>query len=236
MKQYKIKKYNNNFLKTKGIYVIVGLSVVVAGTFSWMGVNNQLKELDQNNQQQVENKQEDIQKPNTPQPPSTSQPSPLPDSTTSQSTNESNKGANLSTTSPKPSFLMPIDGKILNPYSKGELVKSKTLNDWRTHNGIDIAAKANDPVKAVSDGVIKDIYESPMWGTVIELELSDKTICRYTNLNKNVSVKKGQSVKQGDAIATVGKTAAAEIGEEDHLHFEVLKGEEYIDPMSLFKK
>ena len=40
------------------------------------------------------------------------------------------------------SWTMPIEGEVFTPYSNGELVKSETLGDWRTHNGIDIMAEA----------------------------------------------------------------------------------------------
>ena len=38
-------------------------------------------------------------------------------------------------------FVMPLKGKIINPFSNGELVKSETLGYWETHDGVDIKGK-----------------------------------------------------------------------------------------------
>ena len=43
-------------------------------------------------------------------------------------------------------------------------------------------------------------------------------------------VEEGEEVKQGDTIATVGNTATFEIADESHLHFEILKNNESLDP------
>ena len=67
-------------------------------------------------------------------------------------------------------YIMPVTGEILNPFSGGELVKSKTLGEWRTHDGIDIAAKEGTPVKSVFDGTVKDITTDPKWGVMVEVE------------------------------------------------------------------
>ena len=40
-----------------------------------------------------------------------------------------------------PASTQPVSGRVLNSYSGDELVYSKTLGDWRTHNGVDYAAE-----------------------------------------------------------------------------------------------
>ena len=47
---------------------------------------------------------------------------------------------------------------IFNPYSNGELVKSKTLNEWRTHDGVDIKADIATP----------DVYKRQVWQRRLE--------------------------------------------------------------------
>ena len=37
-------------------------------------------------------------------------------------------------------------------------------------------------------------------------------------------------IKQGQTIGTVGNTATFEIADDPHLHFEILKDGEYVDP------
>lgn len=227
----------NNVLNNKFLYTIIGLAVILTGGFSFIGINNQMKQIKENNineQRKVEQKKEDVKKEVAQLTP----PPPINEEKKENSLNSENQQNKVNTTASNSakSFIMPIEGNIINKFSNGELVKNKTLNDWRTHNGIDIACKINDSVKAVSSGTIKDVYESPMWGTVVELELSDKTVCVYSNLNKNPNVKKGQKVNVGDLIGTVGKTAAAESTEQEHLHFEMMKDNKYIDPLSIIQK
>ena len=46
---------------------------------------------------------------------------------------------------------------MTNPYSQGELVKSKTLGEWRTHDGIDLAAADGTPVVSIADGLVEAV-------------------------------------------------------------------------------
>jgi murein DD-endopeptidase MepM/ murein hydrolase activator NlpD len=132
-------------------------------------------------------------------------------------------------------YIMPLAGEILNPFSNGELVKSKTLNEWRTHDGIDIKASIGTPVKSIYDGTVKDIREDKKWGVTIEVEYPDCTAI-YMNLSDNVSVKKGQEVKLGDVIGEVGNTAIIESAEEPHLHLAIRKDGGWVDPMNILTK
>ena len=46
------------------------------------------------------------------------------------------------------------------------MVESKTMGDWRVHNGIDFAAKKGDAVKAISAGTVLSVENDSMWGWV----------------------------------------------------------------------
>ncbi len=132
-----------------------------------------------------------------------------------------------------PVFALPIEGEVLNPFSNGELVKSKTLNEWRTHNGVDIVAAPNSPVKAMADGVVEAVEEDPLWGICVTISHEAGFQSIYRGLKANPEVKVGDQVVIGGMIGYVGNTAEAEIAEDSHLHFEVKKDGSYIDPMSM---
>ncbi len=132
-------------------------------------------------------------------------------------------------------YIMPVTGEILNPFSGGELVKSKTLGEWRTHDGIDIVAKEGTPVKSVFDGTVKEITTDPKWGVMVEVEYPAGNAF-YCGLADTVKVKKGQKIALGDVIGEVGNTSIIESGEESHLHLAMKKDGEWIDPMSVITK
>ncbi|HHV96763.1 MAG TPA: M23 family metallopeptidase [Clostridiaceae bacterium] len=127
-------------------------------------------------------------------------------------------------------FIMPVYGSIIYDYSMDKLAYSVTLNDWRTHNGLDIAVARGTPVKAVADGVVIGVYEDPKMGftVIIDHENGLKTV--YSNLASGDIVVPNQIVTQGETIGSVGNTALYEIALEPHLHFEVLKDDEHVDP------
>ena len=128
----------------------------------------------------------------------------------------------------EPSFSLPVEGRVVVPYSGDELVYNETLEDWRTHNGIDISASSGAPVSAAMAGEVTAVGENGIWGYQVEIASGDLTL-RYCGLNEDVQVKVGDTVTQGQQIATLGEVPA-ELAQEPHLHFEVLRGESLIDP------
>lgn len=133
-------------------------------------------------------------------------------------------------------FAMPVSGEVLQSYSKGELVKSSTMNDWRTHDGVDISAKLSTPVKAAADGTVTAIVDDALWGVVVQVDHKDGYVARYCGLSKTVNVKKGQDVKMGDVLGAVGDTSLYETNDRAHLHFELMRDDSFINPMSVLKK
>lgn len=132
-------------------------------------------------------------------------------------------------------YILPIKGEILNPYSGDKVVKSKTLDDWVMHTGMDISAEEGTPVKAMSGGTVQEVANDELWGTTVTIAHADGIVSFYANLKPAVSVQVGQTVKLGDVIGNVGNTADIERAEESHLHFGVKQNDEWIDPASLCK-
>lgn len=148
---------------------------------------------------------------------------------------ESKPESTVSTAAKPISFAMPLEGETVNAFSNGELVKSETLKEWRTHDGVDLKAEANSPVKAVCDGTVEAITEDPLWGITVTLSHDGGYQSIYCGLKPSVPVKKGAEVKVGDIVGYVGNTAEIEIAEDSHLHFAMKKNDEWIDPMGLIK-
>ncbi len=124
----------------------------------------------------------------------------------------------------------PVSGEILNPYSGGELVKSKTLNVWKTHDGIDVAAESGSVVRAMSEGKVTSVSRDPMMGVTVVVDHGSGYEGYYCNLAPEVNVSEGDSVSAGTVIGSVGSTADAEIAEPSHLHFGIRKNNAWTDP------
>ena len=150
------------FLTGKGFYIALAVCLVGAGATAWVAVDRSISNLNnQNPDDYVSGVSESSSRPiseevgqNTLDLPRESRPE--------SSVSSESEGSQASSSQPESSvadsngqhaqlnlsYVFPLDGDIINPYSSGELVKSLTLNDWRTHDGIDIKAKAATPVTA----------------------------------------------------------------------------------------
>ena len=127
-------------------------------------------------------------------------------------------------------FIKPVDGEYITNYSMDSLIYSNTLQEWVTHRGVDIKADKTTVVKASADGTIKSIKEDPRYGLSITIEHSDGFQSVYSSLLSAEFVKEGDIVTQGQSIGTVGNSAVFESAEGSHLHFELLKDGEYVNP------
>ena len=127
-------------------------------------------------------------------------------------------------------FEKPVDGEIVKEYAKDNLLYSNTLQEWTTHLGIDIKADKTTVVKAAETGTVKTIKNDPRYGLTIVIEHENGYQTVYSNLLSSEFVVEGEKVEKGQSIGTVGNTAAFEIADEAHLHFEVLKDSIQVDP------
>lgn len=129
-----------------------------------------------------------------------------------------------------PTFEKPLEGEILKEFAKDSLIYSETLKEWITHLGVDIKAEKATVVKAAAEGVVKYIKNDPRFGLTVIIEHSNGFETRYANLLTTEFVAEGEKVRAGQTIGTVGDTSIYEIVDEPHLHFELLKNNENLDP------
>ena len=112
---------------------------------------------------------------------------------------------------------------------------NQTTRDWRTHNGIDLAAPAGTDVLAAADGEVYTVYEDDRMGTTVVIRHDGGYTTRYCSLATEVAVSAGQEVSMGQAIGTVGTTALMENALGDHVHFSVTKDDEPVDPAAFLQ-
>ena len=156
-------------------------------------------------------------------------------SNTTKATNTTSKTTTAKTETKKEEkkevkFEEPVKGEIIKEYAKDNLLYSNTLNEWTTHLGIDIKADKTTVVKAAYEGTVESIKNDPRYGLTVIIEHDDGFKTVYSNLLTSEFVVEGEKVKTGQTIGTVGNTATFESKDESHLHFEILKDNEQVDP------
>ena len=138
---------------------------------------------------------------------------------------------------PEPPALVvnPLIGETVAAFSMEELRYSETMGDWRTHDGVDIAADPGTQVCAASSGTVLDVREDDLMGTTVVISHDGGYDTIYANLQTVPTVEVGDYVTAGQVIGSVGKTALSELAEPSHLHFGVTKDGEFVDPSEFLK-
>lgn len=133
-------------------------------------------------------------------------------------------------------FDKPVDGTMARAYTTDPVYWAST-SSYRPNFGIDIKAAIGKQVVAVLDGKVESINKDTADGVEVTINHQNGLKSVYSNLDPKLSVTKDQVVKKGDQIGVVGKSTlrAAYEGYGDHLHFAVLKGTAFIDPVKYVK-
>ena len=134
----------------------------------------------------------------------------------------------------KPQKTFTLDG-ILSEYtvdigfSNTELVFDPTQKHWATHEGVDLIAEAGEQVKCSFDGTVKSVTTDSFDGTTVVITHDGGFETTYKLLD-GVTLKAGDSVAEGDVLGTVSSSALSEIAQGTHIHLELTKDGEKIDP------
>jgi stage II sporulation protein Q len=116
--------------------------------------------------------------------------------------------------------------------SKQQQSLIKYENIYMPNTGILYSSDNEFDVLSVLDGKITIVKEDEILGNIIEVEHSNNIVTIYQSV-KDVKVKAGDIVKQGDIIAKSGSNKL-ENEKENCLHFEVYKEGNLINPEQLF--
>ena len=105
-------------------------------------------------------------------------------------------------------------------------------NTYIQNSGMDFGLENTFDVVSVLDGTVVDVREDELLGTIVEIKHDNDFISSYQSLSE-VSVKKNDTVKQGQVIGKSGtNTIDQDLG--NHLHFELYKSGEVVDPSKYF--
>ncbi len=120
---------------------------------------------------------------------------------------------------------MPITGNFRRSSGFGNRTDPFT-GSRAFHSGLDFAAASGTAVLSAGKGVVTFVGTRSGYGKTVEVTHDDGLITRYGHLSGYLS-KEGQRVNTGTPIAKVGSTGRST---GPHLHFEVRRGDNAIDP------
>ncbi|MBT2756635.1 peptidoglycan DD-metalloendopeptidase family protein [Mesobacillus foraminis] len=109
-------------------------------------------------------------------------------------------------------------------------------NQYHPNTGVDIAAKDEKDFDVIASlsGTVTVVKEDSLLGNVIEIEHDNGIVTQYQSI-KNMKVKAGDKVEQGQAIATSGTSLFNEEA-GNHVHFEIRKDNVPVNPLDYFDK
>lgn len=156
--------------------------------------------------------------------------------TVSSSLSEGNTIAENGVTEEKTlEFQAPVAGEIIKDFAIDNLIFSNTLEEWTTHSGIDIKAEKTSVVAAAEAGTVESIKNDPRFGLTITISHGNGFKTIYSNLLTTEFVSENEVVEKGQTIATVGESASFEFADESHLHFEMYKDGNPVNPTIYLK-
>jgi murein DD-endopeptidase MepM/ murein hydrolase activator NlpD len=116
-------------------------------------------------------------------------------------------------------FIWPVQGKIISGFG--------AKDQGHQNDGINISAPRGTPVRATENGVVAYAgNELRGFGNLVLIRHADGWITAYAH-NDKLLVRRGQIVRKGQDIATVGSSGG--VG-EPQLHFQMRQGKNAVDP------
>ncbi len=129
-------------------------------------------------------------------------------------------------------FSPPSTARVSAGFGLKRMVNGRLLKDY-FHSGIDYAAFLGAPVRACADGtVVLTGLGFRLHGNTIAIDHGQGVVSFYIHLQK-ILVKKGQLVKQGQQIATTGRSGRAT---GPHLHYSLYVNQVAANPNDWFKR
>ena len=224
-------KFKKSDVHSKAFFTVIVCCVLALGAVMWIGVANTMKTTKgetttvAQSEEQVQKNVNNIEK-------TTKKP------TTDAVQDKAEKFSESTTVNAVPNaesyFVYPASEIVQKEYSNGNLVISKTLGDYRSHNGVDFVTGDNQSIKAINSGTVLSVDKDSLWGLTVEIDHGSGITAKYSGLSK-ASVSQGVAVKSGDEIGISGEIPI-ESADEPHIHLEIRVNGELKNPLEIMKK
>lgn len=120
-----------------------------------------------------------------------------------------------------------LETTVLFGYVTDNLIYNEVYGDWRTHNGLDLAAPLGCSVNATAAGTVIEVAEGS-YGKTVKIEHTNGFMSVYCQLGE-VNVNVGDNIDAGAVIGTVGESMGENV-KETHLHYELYKNGKPVNP------
>jgi len=210
------KKYND-FMEHQGFLIVVGSCVaVIVATAVWTG-----------------RRATDTPQAPTPPPSSLQSVSQM----LQQSLEDAQAQATPAPTKAPPERVMPLESiVVLRGYNNTVLQRSEVTGIYRMHDAVDLAAAVGEPVKAMEDGTVAQVWEEGVENACVVIEHTDGTTISYAGMSAVAGLQAGDPVQRGQTIGFAGPGPMDESDMEPHLHLRVTKHGASVDPAILLTK
>lgn len=131
------------------------------------------------------------------------------------------------------SYSLPLGTDMGKDYSRGVPVYSPVMGDWRTHDGVDFNGAYGDGVKAVADGIVREISEDPIMGGTVVIDHGGGVVATYNGVIADSELKRGVIVSESEKIGEIGFIPGESDSEFPHIHLEIRVDGELCDPLEV---
>ncbi len=132
------------------------------------------------------------------------------------------------------SFAQPVSGFVGRSFSLTEPQYFAQSSAWQIHPGLDLEADYGAVVSACAAGQVTTVETSSLLGLTVVIRHENGYESLYAGLSDATYVRAGDPVAAGQTIGHVGNGVLYEADQKPHLHLEVRKSDELIDPLPLF--
>lgn len=130
--------------------------------------------------------------------------------------------------------IWPVKGEVIRAHAPQEVVFWEALSCYQAHTGTDIACAEGEAVRLVMDGVVERVTRDEMWGYRIRVAQTDGSAAMYAGI-ATCFVMEGQAVTRGQTLGLIMNAIPCEAELGPHLHLELEKDGQAVDPEGLLK-
>lgn len=131
-------------------------------------------------------------------------------------------------------LLWPVSGDVILKFSMGNTVYFQTLAQYKCNPAVIIAAEEGTNVKEAAGGTVTKVTHSDELGNMVTVDIGSGYTLVYGQL-KDISVKEGQEIKEGDIIGKIAKPTKYYSKEGSNLYLQVMEKDKPVDPLLLLR-